>query len=63
MGVERYFSAYFIVLIILVGLYLLFVQGPHLSGINHLNREGKLLRGIGTLYIVIGVIGILLWIF
>ena len=61
MGVTRYFSSYFIVLILLVGLYLLCVQGPNLININHLTREGRLLRVIGGLFIAVGVCGILLW--
>lgn len=63
MGAARFFSSYFIVLILLVGMYLLFVQGPNLVNINHLTREGKLLRVIGGVFIAIGVCGILLWIF
>lgn len=63
MGVTRYFSSYFIVLILLVGAYLLCVAGPNLIHINHLTKEGRLLKIIGGLFVAIGVCGILLWIF
>lgn len=48
-------------LILAIGLYMAFVQSPNLSEENMI-REGRFLQIIGYTYLIIGVIGILIYI-
>lgn len=52
------FSIYIDITMLILGLYMLLVQGNNLIKINHLEREGRFSKIVGSIYVVIGVIGI-----
>lgn len=54
---KDYFTVYVDLLILAIGSYILFIQGPNLFN-EHMKREGQFLRIAGGVYLVIGVVGL-----
>lgn len=60
MLLKSYFAIYIDILILCIGAYMAFVEGPNLTD-EDLVREGQFSQIIGYIYLVIGVIGILIY--
>lgn len=56
------FSIYIDVIMLCIGLYMTFVQGENLIKIEHMPREAKVVKGIGWIYIVISIIGFIIFV-
>lgn len=54
---KGYFTIYIDILILAIGLYMAFVQGPNLTD-EKMEREGRFSQIIGYIYLVIGIIGV-----
>lgn len=58
MRLLRLFSIYIDITMIILGLYMLLIQGNNLIKVNHLEREGRFSKVVGSIYIAIGVVGV-----
>lgn len=57
--IKHYFSIYVTLLILVIGLYMAFVQSSNLIS-QDLEREGQVSRVVGYVYLVIGVCGLII---
>lgn len=57
--IKDYFSIYVTLLILVIGLYMAFVQSSNLIS-QDLRREGQVSRVVGYVYLVIGVCGLII---
>ena len=57
--IKHYFSIYVTLLILVIGLYMAFVQSSNLIS-QDLEREGQVSRVVGYVYLVIGVYGLII---
>lgn len=57
--IKNYFSIYVTLLILVIGLYMAFVQSSNLIS-QDLRREGQVSRVVGYVYLVIGVCGLII---
>ncbi|MBE6023972.1 MAG: hypothetical protein E7231_12265 [Cellulosilyticum sp.] len=58
---KTYFTIDIDLLILVIGAYMAFVQSSNLAQ-EKMKREGRFLQVIGYGYLVVGVVGILIWI-
>ena len=63
LGLSRIFTIYIDIVMLGIGIYMLFVQRRDLISIKELKREGLVLKVIGSFYIVLGIIGIIIYLF
>lgn len=63
LGLSRIFTIYIDIVMLGIGIYMLFVQRRDLISIKELEREGLVLKVIGSFYIVLGIIGIIIYLF
>lgn len=54
---KGYFTIYIDVLMLAIGMYMAFVQGPNLTD-EKLDREGRFSKTVGYVYLVLGMIGV-----
>lgn len=58
--IKEYFSIYIDLLMLLIGLYMAFIQSNNLVESESLEREGRFCKVVGYFYIVLGIVGIIL---
>ena len=63
LGLSRIFTIYIDIVMLGIGIYMLFVQRRDLISIKELKREGLVLKVVGSFYIVLGIIGIIIYLF
>ena len=63
LGLSRIFTIYIDIVMLGIGIYMLFVQRRDLISIKELEREGLVLKVVGSFYIVLGIIGIIIYLF
>ncbi len=58
---QQVFSIYSVVVLLGIGIYMGFVQSQTLSKENYLERETVFSKWVGYFYIVVGIIGGIIW--
>lgn len=58
--INEYFTIYVVLLILAIGYYMAFVQGPNLRQEN-MPREGQFLQTTGYAYLIIGIFGLFIY--
>ena len=57
MKLQEMLSIYIVGVMLLIGLYMGFVQSKSLSTVTHLEREAKFTKILGYIYIVLAIAG------
>lgn len=58
--INNIFSVYIDVVMLCIGLYMAFVQGTNLIQVEHMERESRVVKAIGWIYIVVSIIGFII---
>lgn len=61
MILENMISLYTVIVMLLIGLYMAFLQSKYLDTVDHLERESKFTKIVGYGYIVAGVIAFIIY--
>ena len=61
MILENMISLYTVIVMILIGLYMAFLQSKYLDTVDHLERESKFTKIIGYGYIVAAIIAFIIY--
>ncbi len=51
------FSVYIDSIMLVIGLYMVFIQGNNLIQVDHMDREGRFSKIVGWVYIIVGLLG------
>ena len=54
--INNIFSVYIDVVMLCIGLYMAFVQGTNLIQVEHMERESRIVKVMGWIYIVVSII-------
>ena len=54
------FSVYIDSIMLVIGLYMAFVQSSNLIRVNHMDREGRFSKVVGWIYIIVGILGFII---
>ncbi len=63
LGLSRIFTIYIDIVMLLIGLYMMFVQRRDLINIEGFEKEGLILKVLGIFYIALGIVGIIIYFF
>ena len=63
LGLSRIFTIYIDVLMIVIGVYMMFIQRRDLINIEELKKEAIILKVLGVFYIVLGIVGLGIYLF
>nr|WP_302599512.1 CLC_0170 family protein [uncultured Cellulosilyticum sp.] len=58
--INNIFSVYIDVVMLCIGLYMAFVQGTNLIQVEHMERESRIVKVMGWIYIVVSIIGFII---
>ncbi len=54
------FSVYIDSIMLVIGLYMVFVQSNNLIRVDHMDREGRFSKVVGWIYIIVGILGFII---
>ena len=54
------FSVYIDSIMLVIGLYMAFVQSNNLIRVDHMDREGMFSKVVGWIYIIVGILGFII---
>ncbi|ADZ85515.1 CLC_0170 family protein [Cellulosilyticum sp. ST5] len=54
------FSVYIDSIMLVIGLYMAFVQSNNLIRVDHMDREGRFSKVVGWIYIIVGILGFII---
>ena len=58
--INNIFSVYIDVVMLCIGLYMAFVQGTNLIQVERMERESRIVKVMGWIYIVVSIIGFII---